>query len=602
MKKISLTLSLIILALGWSPPPAGPTPAVTSSWTTGDKVVAAYYFYWYDVYTNLHFIDPDGSDALTDHPPDAYLSNFSYKEVSWHRRELLDMMAAQIDIVLPVYWGNDSQLFWSQTGLQKLVQAEQQMIADGYQPPRIGMFYDTTALRDQNGGVPPDLTTSAGKALFYGMLVDFFHLVPPNLWATIDHRPIVFLYTAEYVSAYDQSTFDYVAQHFQNDFGTTPYIVREVSWTDVETEGVYQWGVALNGAATFGQIGSVGPGYDESAVYNRPNPLIRERQCGEFYEESWDTIASSAATLVSIETWNEFHEGTDIAASREYSRTYITSTAQYIQRWKATDFSAAPTIWLDLGRYPAMQGLRPAFNYADGAWLVTYLAGREAAHPDRMTVPPSYYIYLEVNDAFLRATPAEVWVTVEYYDGGNDQWMLEYDGTTAPYTAAPPVQLQNTGKWRLHTFHLTDAYFGGRQNVGADLRLSDLSWADGQTNYFGRVWIARSLPGNQPPDLVAPNRVAVPVGKITQIPVSATDPDGGLISLSLDRSVDFATLVDNGDGSGFLRLAPAESDMRPCPFRICLLATDSGNPSLSDAATIQIILHPYAVFLPVTIR
>jgi len=32
---------------------------------------------------------------------------------------------------------------------------------------------------------------------------------------------------------------------------------------------------------------------------------------------------------------------------------------------------------------------------------------------------------------------------------------------------------------------------------GADLRLSDGYWYDGQTNYFGRVWIAWSLPGNQ---------------------------------------------------------------------------------------------------------
>ncbi len=602
MKKISLTLSLVILALGWSPPPAGPTPAVSSSWTTGDKVVAAYYFYWYDVYTSLHFVDPDGSDALTDHPPDAYLSNYSYKEVSWHRRELLDMMAARIDVVLPVYWGNSSQLFWSQTGLQKLVLAEQEMIADGYAPPKIGMFYDTTALRDQNGGIPPNLTTSAGKALLYSMMSDFFHRVPQDLWAMIDGRPIVFLYTAEYVSAYDQSTFDHVAQRFQTDFGTTPYIVREVSWTGVQTDGAYQWGVALNGPATIGQIGSVGPGYDETAVYGRPNPRVRDRECGEFYEEGWEAIASSAATLVSIETWNEFHEGTDIAASREYGRTYITATAQYIQRWRASDYSRADTVWLDLGQYPFMQGLRPAFNYADGAWLVTYLAGREAAHPDRTTVPPSYYIYLEVNDAFISATPSEVWVTVEYYDGGGDQWMLEYDGVTAPYTAVPPVQLQNTGRWRRHTFHLTDAYFGGRQNVGADLRLSDLSWADSQTNYFGRVWIARSAPGNQAPDLVAPNRLVAPVGRVTQIPVSATDPDGGPISLTLDRSVGFATLTDNGDGTGILRLVPAESDIQPCSYRIRLLATDSGHPPLADAATILVTPGQYAVFLPVVLR
>jgi hypothetical protein len=72
-----------------------------------------------------------------------------------HRRELTDMLAAHIDIVLPVYWGSTSEKFWSITGLQKLVQAEQAMLLDGLAPPKIGMFYDTTALQQQNGGIPP---------------------------------------------------------------------------------------------------------------------------------------------------------------------------------------------------------------------------------------------------------------------------------------------------------------------------------------------------------------------------------------------------------------------------------------------------------------
>ncbi len=602
MKKVMFALSVAALALGMTSARGEPVPPAAPSPTAGDKVVAAYYFYWYDIYTNLHFVDPDGSDALTDHPPDAYLSNYSYKEVAWHRRELLDMMAARIDVVLPVYWGSSRELYWSRTGLQKLVAAEQELIAGGYSPPKIGMFYDTTALRDQNGGVPPDLTTPAGKALFYGMMADFFALVPQNLWAMIDGRPIVFLYTAGFVAAYNQSTFDDAAQQFQARFGTTPYIVREVSWTGVNTDGAYQWGVALYGPAVIGHVGSVGPGYDETAVYGRPDPRVRDRQCGDFYEEGWDAIASSAATLVSIETWNEFHEGTDIAASREYGRTYITATARHIERWRASDYSQANAVWLDLGRYPYARGLRPAFNYADGAWLVTPVAGREAAYPDRTTDPPSYYIYLEVNDAFIRATPSEVWVTVEYYDGGDDGWLLEYDGVNGPYTLAPPVQLQDTGRWRRHTFHLTDAYFGGRQNVGADLRLADHFWADGRTNYFGRVWIARSAPANQAPDLLAPADAVALVGRVTEIPLSAADPDGDPIALTLDQGPGFASVIDRGDGTGVLRLAPAGSDVQPCAYRLRLLASDTRDPALADAATIRVTLGQYAVFLPLVRR
>jgi hypothetical protein len=140
-----------------------------------------------------------------------------------------------------------------------------------------------------------------------------------------------------------------------------------------------------------------------------------------------------------------------------------------------------------------MHGLRPAFNHADGAWLTTQRAGREAAYADGATTPPSYYVYLDVNDAFLHATPSQVWVTVEYFDGANDRWSLEYDGVGAPYSTTTPVVLENTGQWKRHTFHLTDVYFGGRQNEGADLRLGNFAWDDGQTNYFGRVWISKTV-------------------------------------------------------------------------------------------------------------
>ena len=183
-KEAALGLSLVLFsaaALAGAPRPA---PLQSS-----DKLLATYYFYWYDIYTNLHFLDPDGSDALTHHPPDEDLATFSYTEVSWHRDQLLDLMAAGVDVVLPIYWGDDTNLFWSQGGLRNLVTAEQALIGQGRTPPRIGMSYDTTALEYQNGHVPPDLTTPAGKSLFYGMIADFFSLDPRSLWATVDGRP-----------------------------------------------------------------------------------------------------------------------------------------------------------------------------------------------------------------------------------------------------------------------------------------------------------------------------------------------------------------------------------------------------------------------------
>jgi hypothetical protein len=296
------------------------------------------------------------------------------------------------------------------------------------------------------------------------MIFDFFELVPNSLWAPINGRPIVFLYSSEFASAYDQTTFDYVTQHFQSGFGTTPYIVRESSWQSVSTDEAFNWGSALYGPTTTGRVGTLGPGFDNTALanYYSSAPSIRDRQCGEFYNSGWEAMMNAGATLVVIETWNELHEATEIAASREYSTTYLTLTAENILRWKATDYGTAGFIWLDFGEHPYQQGLQPAFNFPDGAWLVTTLAGREAAYPDVTTTPTSHFIYLDVNNAFAHATPSDVWVTVEYFDGGTDQWSFQYDSVSDPYAPTESVELQNTGQWKRHTFHLTDAYFGGR--------------------------------------------------------------------------------------------------------------------------------------------
>jgi hypothetical protein len=601
MKRKLLYLLILIGAISFHHPVL-PGQSAKPTWTSDDKLVATYYFYWYDIYTGGHLIAPDGSDFITNHPPDSYLADYSYSEVSWHRRQLLDMITAHIDIVLPVYFGSEVNFYWSKLGLTNLVTATQDLIAEGRTPPKIGMFLDTNSLQEQNNNIPPDLTTLEGKALFYKMISDFFELVPNGLWAAIDGRPILFLYTSTFASAYDQTTFDYLNQHFQSDFGTTPYLVLNNSWQGVSTDETYTWGSALYGPVTNGRVGTLGPGFDDTNNYYITTPRVRDRQCGEFYISGWEAMMSAGSSLVVIETWNELHEATEIAASREYSTTYMTLTAENVLRWKASDYGTAPVIWLNFGERLYLQGLQPAFNFPDGAWLVTTLAGREAAYPDVTTNPVSHFIYLDVNNAFAHATPSEVWVTVEYFDGGSDQWSFQYDGVSDPYTQSESVDLQNTGQWKQHTFHLTDAYFGGGEAGAADMRLTDNYWVDGQVNYFGRVWIARSDGGNQAPGLAGLTDVALMVGQVLEIPVSAVDPDGDALALTLDRAVDFVSLTDNGDGTGVLRLAPTWADLRPCPYPLRVIATDAVNPALADAVLLQVEILTYDQFLPVMLR
>lgn len=84
------------------------------------------------------------------------------------------------------------------------------------------------------------------------------------------------------------------------------------------------------------------------------------------------------------------------------------------------------------------------------------------------------YAYFRLEDSFPRGeVPGPVTLTVEFFDESADcRLILEYDGRAGPYTAPAPALLEGSGKWQSVSFRIDDARFLGRQNDGADFRLS----------------------------------------------------------------------------------------------------------------------------------
>lgn len=309
--------------------------ADSKTFTSDDRIVGTYFFYWYDVHTKSHIIDRDGTDALTTHPPT--LDDFSYKSTDWYRTQLLDMEVAGIDVMLMVFWGAPSEhdpqarLHWSYAGLSPLVKARDTLVREGKSPPSIGLFYDTSTLRHNEWGYHADLTTDYGCRWFYATVRDFFSCIPPRHWAMIDGKPIVLLYTSAFAKKWDQSVIGYTKAEFAKEFGgRVPWIAPQDSW-NVKGDSTCAWGGALSPKNP--GIGEIGPGYDHSAVPGR-TPLVRNREGGRFYEEGWRTFLRRPSNFVMIETWNEFHEGTDIAESKEYGRQYIELTRKYSDLFK----------------------------------------------------------------------------------------------------------------------------------------------------------------------------------------------------------------------------------------------------------------------------
>jgi hypothetical protein len=467
-----------------NPQPADFSEAV--SYTSSDRIVLTPYFYWYDVFSDAHITDSDGTDALTDHPPT--LTGFSYLSKAWHREQLLDMTAAGIDVLLPVYWGEPSQRIpnqpvsaqpWSHSGIPPLIQAREELLSEGRSAPRIGMFYDTSTLQYNAANERIDLTTPYGREWFYESVRDFFSLVPPKHWAMIAGQPVVFLYSASFAANHDQSCIDYLRACFTRDFaGRMPFVVREISW-NARTDQVYAWGGAL-GLKNPG-VASLGPGYDHSAVPGR-EPLIVPREEGRFFERNWKAFLSRPSKLVMIETWNEFHEGTEIAASREYDRTYLTLNRTYADLFKSGvvltgRYAGARLLEISLGDTNRESGL-VQFDWPDGVTAATNLGGLEC----RAFVQTQFggrYAYFRVDNSFKWADTMDVLVVLDYFDAKPGQLRLEYDGSDlrAPfqgaYTASPVVlTLSGSRTWRKAVFPLDRARFRNSQNGGADFRLN----------------------------------------------------------------------------------------------------------------------------------
>ena len=340
-------------SLAW----AQPGPYIAPNWTdftlhsfsSSDYLATTYYFYWHDLTDPTRLARFQGRFHT---PPDP--AHYSFRLPETHQREFNDMLAAGLDFVLPVYWGEPghpgrttaetSPHYWSTEGIPAMDEALERNETQGAKPLQIGMFYDTTIMANA------DLTTAAGKEYFYVNVRDFYSRIPPRFWAAIDGRPIVWLYDTVWISKFDQSSLDYLSDRFANDFGGLRlYVVRESQWQEskgvdppspVVSDGLYAWGAAPFGFNTSPEltIAQVGPGFKNTQYCTggpEHNCFDVDRQGGLRYEEQLQEALASGRHILAAETWNEFSEGTDIQETQETGRQYIDLTREYADQLKA---------------------------------------------------------------------------------------------------------------------------------------------------------------------------------------------------------------------------------------------------------------------------
>ena len=95
-------------------------------------------------------------------------------------------------------------------------------------------------------------------------------------------------------------------------------------------------------------------------------------------------------------------------------------------------------------------------------------------------------------------------------------------------------------------------------------------------------------PVNDPPLLAAIGDQQLSEGDVVDVDVSATDPDGTTPSLSASGLPAFANLIDNGNGTGVIQLAPGLGE--PGDYPATITATD--DVGLTDVETFTISVVP----------
>lgn len=304
------------------------------------QVVATHYFYWYR-WPDKHFNQPGapGPEGHFHHLPHA--QQVSYENPDWHAGQFAAMHHAGIDVALPVYWGapgayKRESIRFSRDGLEPMVAALRSL---GDQGVKLGLFYDTSTLKNGVRGVTPadgraDLTALTGQDLFCNTIIEYFECVPQDLWARVEGRPLVVLYASAFALKWDDDLGDVLRNRFARRFrGERPFLVADVGWGEIGQDRTTSWGAALGGPKLFPGVAQIGAGYNDTPVPGR-RTRIREREDGDFYRHSWRAAVVHRPQLVLIETWNEMHEGTEICETIETGTKYLDITAEWVAKLK----------------------------------------------------------------------------------------------------------------------------------------------------------------------------------------------------------------------------------------------------------------------------
>lgn len=167
-------------------------------------------------------------------------------------------------------------------------------------------------------------------------------------WLRVNGRPVLFVYAR----IMNRFTPDDFRRAFA---GTGAFAIADTqdSVQAAPFDGVFSYGpvqdldgylaaeatqAAAHHAAGRIYVGAAVPGYDDRVI-RQPGRLL-SRSNGDVLRRMFAGATAAGADWVSVTSWNEWHEGTEIEPSLEYGDSYLTLTRSLGDAWRAARMMA----------------------------------------------------------------------------------------------------------------------------------------------------------------------------------------------------------------------------------------------------------------------
>lgn len=349
-----LFVSLVLFAAGAAassqPPPRAPARLFAeraAQITAGpfEKRVLALYYPWYGTpqVTGkwMHYERVDAARKfMGDHLHYPALGAYDSQDPKVAAAHLKQAREAGIDTLVCSWWGKDDPTDKAIRGLLAQAEANHVSIAVMWDVYRRGQgpaeIEETLVYLLQNLGKQPGFLKVGGKPVIF-VYWEVYRSLRPDEWARVLANAARRCAPGAFAIADGQERSDLLVWDGSYSLPVVqPFVGATPEWAAEALETAFSVSGRLARLTGRLQVATVFPGHDDGRVPANAGHLdVVDRLNGAFYSALWTRAIQQAPDWILVNSFNQWHVGTEIEPSVELGDRYLTLTKQHAAEFKA---------------------------------------------------------------------------------------------------------------------------------------------------------------------------------------------------------------------------------------------------------------------------